>query len=123
MSSRAGKTLVLGASPNSERFSHKCILSLADHGIPLVAAGLREGHAGNVPIFRGTPAFGSIHTVTMYIGARNQDSYYSYVITLKPERVIFNPGSENPVFEDMLRREGIEVIHGCTLMMLENGDF
>jgi hypothetical protein len=117
------KTLVLGASPNPDRYSYQCILSLTNHQIPVVAVGLREGMAGRVPIYRGTPSITGIHTVTMYIGARNQAGYQDYILSLKPQRVIFNPGSENPVFEEILRKEGIAVIHSCTLMMLDYGDF
>lgn len=117
------KTLVLGASPNPSRFSYQCIESLAEHHIPVVAVGLREGLAGNTPIQRGMPAVIGIHTVTMYIGAKNQTGYYQYILALKPQRVIFNPGSENPEFAENLRKEGISVVHSCTLMMLRHGDF
>ena len=85
--------------------------------------GLREGLAGDVPIQRGMPAESGIHTVTMYIGAQNQTAYYQYILSLNPKRVIFNPGSENPEFADDLRKNGISVVHACTLMMLDYGDF
>ncbi len=117
------KTLVLGASPNPSRYSYQCVVSLTDHHIPVVAVGLREGMAGRVPIQRGLPLESGIHTVTMYLGAQNQTGYRQYIQSLKPQRVIFNPGSENPEFAEDLRKSGISVVHACTLMMLDYGDF
>lgn len=116
-------TLVIGASLNVSRFSHTCVLSLVQHGIPVKAVGLHEGIIGETAVLKGMPVFQNIHTVTLYIGAQNQPSYYDYIISLTPERVIFNPGSENPEFEVLLRLAGIETIRTCTLMMLDYGDF
>lgn len=123
MEMQTKKTLVLGASPNPARFSHTCITTLVNQGIPVVAVGLREGNAGGVPVLPGMPAVSGIHTITMYLGARNQPPYYQYIVSLKPQRVIFNPGSENAEFEQLLRNHGISVIHACTLMMLDYGEF
>lgn len=116
-------TLVIGASLRASRYSHSCVLSLAQHGIPVKAVGLHEGIIGETVVLKGMPVFQNIHTVTLYIGAQNQPSYYDYIISLTPERVIFNPGSENHEFEVMLRQAGIETIRTCTLMMLDYGDF
>ena len=59
----------------------------------------------------------------MYVGARNQTMYYEYIKRLKPRRVIFNPGAENPPFEQELRQAGIEPIDACTLVMLSVGTY
>ena len=117
------KTVVLGASPNPTRFSYQCVQALAGQGVPVIAIGLREGYAGNIPIQRGMPEVTGIHTVTMYIGSQNQPPYYQYILSLKPHRVIFNPGSENAEFELLLLNHKIRVVHSCTLMMLDYGDF
>jgi hypothetical protein len=37
--------------------------------------------------------------------------------------VIFNPGTENPAFEDFLTEKGIEPIEACTLVMLATGQY
>jgi hypothetical protein len=42
---------------------------------------------------------------------------------LKPKRVIFNPGTVNPEFMGRLKREGIEPISECMLVMLSEEEF
>ncbi len=114
------KTLVLGASTNPERYSYLAVKKLLKYEFPVCAIGLRQGEIDGVKIdLPGTP-LDNIHTVTMYIGARNQQAYYDYVIKLAPKRVIFNPGTQNVEFEKKLRDAGIQVTHACTLIMLSN---
>jgi hypothetical protein len=43
--------------------------------------------------------------------------------TIKPRRVIFNPGTENPRLARSLRADGIEVEEACTLVLLQTGQF
>ena len=91
--------------------------------IPVEAIGLRDGSISDIPIRKGMPLLNGIHTVTLYLGANNQSAYYSYILNLNPERVIFNPGTENPEFEQMLLKAGIDVEIACTIVMLHTGVF
>jgi uncharacterized protein len=116
-------TLVLGASTNPERFSNRAIRRLRKLDLPVFAVGLREGDVEGVEIHRPFPVFFDIHTVTMYVGAKNQPIYYDYILYLHPKRVIFNPGSENDEFEQMLEERGIETIRACTLILLTIGEY
>ncbi len=117
------KTVVLGASPNSIRFSYKAVKSLQRHDIPIVPVGIRKGEIGGIEIIKGQPDIGDIHTVTMYVGPARQKEYYKWILSLQPARIIFNPGTENEEFMDMARKEGIEVMEDCTLIMLSSGRF
>jgi uncharacterized protein len=112
------KTLVLGASPNPSRFSHKAVRSLQRHNIPVVPVGIKKGDIGGVEIIREKSEFDDIHTITMYVGPERQKEYYSWLLSLHPKRIIFNPGTENPEFMKMAKEEGIEVLEDCTLIML-----
>lgn len=116
-------TLVLGASTNSERFSNRAIRRLRKNDIPVFAVGLREGEVEGIQIKRPFPVYFDIHTVTMYIGAKNQPLFYDYIFYLHPRRVIFNPGAENDEFEQMLEERGIETIRACTLILLSIGEY
>jgi len=116
-------TLVIGASTNPDRYSFMAIRSLVIHHYKVFALGLREGKVHGVTISRPFPEIGHVHTVTMYVGKRNQPFFYDYILSLNPERVIFNPGSENAEFEGMLEEKGIEVLHACTLVMLAQGSY
>jgi predicted CoA-binding protein len=117
------KTLVLGASLKPHRFSYKAVIKLQNHQVPVVAVGLREGAIGDVKIVKPFPVYAEIHTITLYIGPKNQPLYYDYILKINPSRVIFNPGTENPELEKLLNSKGIEVVENCMLVMLSKGEF
>lgn len=117
------KTVVIGASPNPDRYAYRAVNALKQKGHPVEAIGLRKGEIGEVSIRTDQPDLSDVDTVTLYVGPRNQDYWRSYVLSLKPQRVIFNPGTENPDFEKELEAKGIETTQACTLVMLSTGMF
>lgn len=126
------KTLVLGASPNPARYSFKAVKSLVRHGHEVVPVGFRPGvipvtvrPAGVIEKFikRGMPEIEGVHTVSLYIGPERQMEYADYIISLKPERVIFNPGTINEAFMKKLSILGIETIEACQLVMLSSDQY
>ena len=117
------KTLVLGASENPARYSNMAIQRLLSHQHPVVAIGNRTGNVGGVEITKETPELEDVDTVTLYLNPTNQQPYYDYILSLKPKRVIFNPGTENDELEAMLRNNGIEAKEACTLVMLSTGQY
>jgi predicted CoA-binding protein len=116
-------TLVLGASLNPVRYSNICINELVDGGFPVSAVGLRSGIVAGVIILTGFPELNNVHTVTLYLGPKNQPQYYEYLIKLKPARIIFNPGTWNPELAAMAGKHGISTEQKCTLMMISGGYF
>jgi hypothetical protein len=52
-----------------------------------------------------------------------QRDYYNYIIETKPKRVIFNPGSENPEFYQLLKVNNIKVEEACTLVLLTTNQY
>jgi len=117
------KTLVLGASPNPIRFSHKAVKSLLRHEQEVVAVGFREGLIDDEKILVGMPQIEDVHTVSIYIGSSRQADYYDYIFSLKPKRVIFNPGTVNPEFMGRLKQAGIEPLAECMLVLLSEADY
>ena len=117
------KTLVLGASLKPQRYSHLAIERLVQHGHPVVAVGRRAGEVQGVQIQTGMPAMDDIHTVTLYLNEVNQEPFVDYIMSLKPKRIIFNPGAENPKLEKLASEKGIEVEEACTLVMLSIGNY
>ena len=99
------------------------VRKLRFNNIPVVAVGLREGEISGVIVEKPYPKFEGIHTVTLYIGQKNLPVFYDYILGLQPKRVIFNPGTENREFEEILIASGIEVVRGCTLIMLSSGQY
>ena len=119
----SGLTVVIGASENTERYANKAVRSLQQHGKEVAGVGLKEGEINGMNILTGQPAFPNVDTVTLYVGPQHQPSWYNYILSLKPKRVIFNPGTENPEFEQMCRNNGIEVTEACTLVLLSIGSY
>lgn len=117
------KTLVIGAAENQDRYANRAARQLAQRGHAVELLGLRKGSIDGHPIQTGQPELTDIDTVTMYVGPRNQPGLYGYIRQLKPRRVIFNPGAENPDFARQLRNDGIETIDACTLVMLSVGTY
>jgi predicted CoA-binding protein len=117
------KTLVIGASEKPERYANMAVKLLREYKHEVLAIGLQEGAIDDVPIQTGQPAFEDVDTVTLYVGPQRQDPFFDYLIGLKPRRVIFNPGTENPVLQEKLSHNGIEPIEACTLVMLRTGQW
>ena len=112
------KTLVLGASLNPARYSNLAIQRLVNKKNHVVAIGLREGVVHGVNITSEMEDFDEVNTVTLYVNAKRQPQYYEYIISLHPERVIFNPGTENPEFYKLLKEHAINFEIACTLVLL-----
>jgi uncharacterized protein len=117
------KTLVVGASINPERYAYKAANSLLAHGHEIELVGQKEGEIQGRKIQTNFPDLEGIDTVTMYVGLRNQPPLYDYILKQNPRRVIFNPGAENPEFEQLAKDRGIEVEEACTLVLLATGQF
>lgn len=117
------KTLVVGVSLGADRYANIAVRKLIEHGHDVVAIGLREGEESGINIHTGTPEVAGIDTITLYVNPTRQASMIDYLLTLKPRRIIFNPGTENREFMSRAEAEGVEAVHGCTLVMLGTGQF
>ena len=121
--SQSKKTLVLGASENPNRYSFLAIKSLAAHGHPIVAIGKLMGQVEGITINKEVQQEPDIDTITLYLNPAHQKQYYDYILSLNPKRVIFNPGAENSELASLCRNNNIEVVYGCTLVMLSTNQF
>lgn len=112
------KTIVLGASTNPDRYAYKAVHRLKASGHEVIPVGIKKGKVADLEIQSAEQIHEGVDTITLYLGPNNQPPYYDYLINHKPKRVIFNPGTANPELEEKLRKEGIEVVDACTLVML-----
>jgi len=117
------KTLVLGASTKPERYSNMAIRKLRNYKHDTVAFGLREGLEHGVTIDTELIQYEAIDTVTLYLNPKRQEQYYNYIVSLKPNRVIFNPGTENPEFYKILEKNNIAFEVACTLVLLSTNQY
>ena len=117
------KTVVLGASGNPARYSYLALHKLQAYHHPVVAIGKKPGKVGNVDILTDHVPVEGVDTITLYLNPTNQREYYDYILSLKPKRIIFNPGTENDDLIKKATENGIEPVIGCTLVMLSIGTY
>lgn len=117
------KTLVLGASGNPSRYSYLAIRRLRQLGHPVVGVGLRQKMVDDVAITTEKVPVPGLDTITLYLNAKNQQQYYDYILSLKPKRIIFNPGAENDELAELATANHIEPLEACTLVLLSTGQY
>ena len=116
-------TVVIGASTNPDRYAYKAIKSLVSKGQKVYAEGLKEGSVDSVSISKDRLIYNDIHTITLYVGPKNQPNWYDYILSLKPKRIVFNPGTENDELVELAHKNKIETVEACTLVMLSIGNY
>lgn len=112
------KVIVLGASPNPNRYAYKATEKLLDAGFEVVPIGIREGSIKGVEIITEKVKYGDVDSITLYLSPKHQEEWKQYIIDLNPKRVIFNPGTENAAFAKELEKSGIVWEEACTLVLL-----
>ena len=117
------KTLVFGASPKPGRYSNIAIQRLKNANENVVAFGMKEGAVDGVRIDTELKPYENIDTVTLYMNPLRQKAYYDYILALQPKRVIFNPGTENPEFYELLEENNIAYEVACTLVLLSMDEY
>lgn len=116
-------TLVIGASQNPERYSNQAVKMLKEYQHDVYAFGNKEGKIGDVDIQSTRIYPDNLHSVTLYVNPSIQKDLYDYVISLHPERLIFNPGTENNELVRLANAHGIETVEACTLVMLRTNQY
>lgn len=119
------KVVVVGASPNPNRYSYMAVNLLSDKNYDFVPIGIKKGEVFGKPILdiRKMPQIEDVDTITLYIRSEWQKQWEEYLLSLNPRRIIFNPGAENPELEKHAREAGIETVEACTLVMLRTNQF
>jgi hypothetical protein len=117
------KTLVLGASTKPARYSFMAIEKLVEKGHSVLAIGQNAGEVSGIKIQTKAIPLKNIDTVTLYLNPSRQRDYYNYIVEAQPKRVVFNPGTENPEFYQLLKLNDIKVEVACTLVMLATNQY
>jgi len=119
------KTVIIGATNNPGRYAFLAAQMLSSYHHEFVPVGIKDGAVLGkeiLDIFQ-KPVVEDVDTVTLYIGPQRQPEHYEYILSLKPKRIIFNPGTENPTLEKLAEERGIEALEACTLVMLRTGQY
>jgi predicted CoA-binding protein len=115
---------ILGASPKPDRYAYRAFEMLREYGHrPIPVNPAFDDILGEKCYPKISDAPEAIDTVTLYLGAARSNPLIDEIVAAKPRRIIMNPGAENSALADKAEAAGIEVVEGCTLVMLQTGQF
>ena len=118
------KVAVLGASNNEERYSYKALKLLDKHGYEPVPVHPALENIEGFKVFNSLSDIkDEIGTLTLYVGPKRITPMIPDILSLKPGRVILNPGTESDELKKALKEAGISFIEACTLILLKTGQF
>lgn len=117
-------TLILGASDKRERYSHKAFRMLLEHGHQVALVNPSLNSVDGMPVCHSmNDVKQPVDTVTVYVSASISDGLAEDFLKLKPKRVIFNPGAENPRLSRVLKASAIDTVEACTLVLLQTNQY
>lgn len=123
-SAKSKRTVIVGASDKPDRYSHMAQLLLREHGHDVVPVHPKLPNIAGVPVVADLSLISDpVDTVTMYVGPAISSGLADKIIAMKPRRVIFNPGAENPELATKLESAGVLAEEACTLVLLRTGQF
>lgn len=115
---------VLGASDKPDRYSNRAMHMLKAKGHNVIAINPAKAELDGFPAVANIAALHQpVDTVTVYVRPESSTAQAGDLIALKPARVIFNPGTENPELADKLEAAGIATENACTLVLLGTNQF
>ena len=115
---------IIGASDKKHRYSYQAVMLLKEKGHDVYPVHLRVKEIEGIHVYESVRDIKQpIDTVTMYVGKEFSQRIAEDILAKKPKRIILNPGAENPELERQAKRNGIETINACTLVMLRTGQF
>lgn len=115
---------VLGASPKPDRYSNQAIRLLGRFDYRPIPVNPAYEEIEELACFPNLAAIGEpVHTITLYLGPARSTPLIDEILAVNPQRIIMNPGAENEELAAAASGAGIEVVEGCTLVMLKTGLF
>jgi len=110
---------VLGASPKPERYSNQAVRLLARFDYRPLPVNPAFDEIEGLTCFPNLAAIGEpVHTITIYLRSTRSTPLIDQILAANPQRIIMNPGAENEDLAAAASGAGIEVVEGCTLVML-----
>ena len=124
MGDKGQRVVVVGASAKPERYSNRAVHLLIQHGHEVVPVNPAVSSIEGLPVVsRIEDLSGHVDTLTLYVSEEKSSALEDAIIHLHPDRVIFNPGAENPALRATLEANGISTEEACTLVLLSTNQF
>lgn len=115
---------ILGATDDPMKYANMAQQNLVQHGDTVFPVNPNKDEIDGLKAY---PKLEDIHekvdTVTVYVRPSILESLTDDILAVQPRRVIMNPGTENTRVAQVLAEHGVEVVRGCTLVMLRTGQF
>ncbi|MGZ3788757.1 MAG: CoA-binding protein [Bacteriovorax sp.] len=115
MKTEKKSVLVFGYSDKPERYSYKAYHLLREFN--------QQVSTFNPRIDDPKSLIKDFDTLTLYVSEEISNKFEDVILGLNFKRVIFNPGTENINLEEKLKKKKVEIVHGCTLVMLRTDQF
>ena len=116
--------VIFGASPKPARYANQAQRLLTQHGHRVTPVHPKFPEIDGLPV---THQLGDIteavDTLTIYVGTDRLVEHIDSIVSLKPSRVIFNPGTESDPLQRALDAANIDWLEACTLVMLKTDQF
>lgn len=124
MTAKSQTVAILGATDKTDRYAYLAFKKLQAHGHKPLPVSPKLQELEGVPVVAKLADLQQpIDTLTMYVGPSLSSQLAPEILALKPGRVIFNPGSENPALKEQLAGAGIPSEEACTLVLLSTDQF
>lgn len=118
------RVAILGASDRADRFAYRAFQLLRQAGHEALPVHPTLSDIEGVPVVPDLASIqGPVDTLTLYVGPARLEAMADALITLRPGRVLFNPGTESALVQSALDAAGIPWVEDCTLVMLQQGRF
>ena len=115
---------VLGASNKPERYSYQAVKLLAEKSHVVFPVHPAISEIDGIPVFKRLADISAqIHTITVYLGPERSAALADEILSVRSQRVIFNPGAENQNLAQRLQETGVEAMNACTLVLLKTNQF
>ena len=116
--------VILGASINPSRFSHKAQLALIERGHTPLPVNPKYHQIDGIKCYPDLKSLRcEIDTITIYLNPDILRPMTDDILDVHPRRVIFNPGAECREVSARLESAGIKVQNACTLVLLDTSRF
>ena len=115
---------ILGASEEQSRYAHKAQLLLTTNGHTVVPINPKYDMINGIRCYPDLAACShKIDTITVYVRPFILLSLVADIIQASPDRIIFNPGTEDSNVIHRLQKAEIKIETACTLVLLQTSQF
>ncbi|MBF0263765.1 MAG: CoA-binding protein [Gammaproteobacteria bacterium] len=124
MDNKHHNVVILGASNKPDRYAYRALTKLRNQQYSIIPVHPKLDEIEGIKVKASLSEITEpVNTLTLYIGPGRSESIIDEIIELKPDRIIFNPGTESKKVEQKLKQAKIPYILDCTLIMLDCNQF